>query len=148
MPSNFKNGIRGARKRTGLTLDQVALLLGYKTTYSVSKFETGTRHPPISTALDFEIIYHTPVRLLFEDLYLERRKHLRNRWISKTESLPSSHWFPKGKAALRQSEFCFFGEKLLQDELSLLEKETVRKHALDLVNASAGLGQSPPWTLT
>lgn len=71
------NRIKLCRKRMGFSQKRVAQLLGYKDTSTVSRFERGFSLPPLLTALRLGIILRTPVEHLWEDLYMEMRKEIR-----------------------------------------------------------------------
>ena len=57
------------RKRRGLEQKQVAYLLNQQTTGQVSRYEMGTRLPTLEIALQLEIIYGVPLRILYKDIY-------------------------------------------------------------------------------
>jgi hypothetical protein len=72
--SKLHNYIRTHRKRAGLTQDEVAYLLGYKSGSKVSRCEHFKRECDLETALAFEVIFATPVRELFAGLYQQVEK--------------------------------------------------------------------------
>lgn len=70
------NDLSQARRRMRLTRHHVARMIR-KTRSTIQRYETGTLLPPLVTALQFEILYRTPVAFLFPSLYDDLRKHLR-----------------------------------------------------------------------
>lgn len=56
------------RKRTGLSQDELAFLLGSKSGTKVSRHESGRREPTLKTALAYAAIYRVPVEELFPGL--------------------------------------------------------------------------------
>lgn len=75
----IKNYLWITRKRMGLAQKQAAFLLGHKTTTQLSRYEKGVRIPSLKMALKLEIIYATPVRALFSELYDEVREDVREK---------------------------------------------------------------------
>lgn len=65
----LNNYLRAYRKRAGLSQDDVAFLLGYKSGAQVSRYERGARKPTLENALTFEAILSVPVRELFAGRY-------------------------------------------------------------------------------
>jgi len=56
------------RRSKGLTQKQVAEIIGISEVY-VRKIEKGLRNPGRETMLKFEILYKTPAKKLFPDLF-------------------------------------------------------------------------------
>src|SRR5581483_9073842 len=65
-----------ARKRRGLRLKQVALLLGHRTYDQICRYERNFRTPSLSSAIKLELIYGVPVRRLFSDITKKAANHL------------------------------------------------------------------------
>ncbi len=63
------NYLRTHRKRTGLTQDELALLLGCKSGTKVSRYERLTREPNLETAFACQAIFGVPAHELFPGLY-------------------------------------------------------------------------------
>jgi transcriptional regulator with XRE-family HTH domain len=61
----LSNYLRTFRKRSGLSQDDVAFLLGVQSGAEVSRHETFKRIPTLKTALSYEAIFGVPVRELF-----------------------------------------------------------------------------------
>ena len=58
--------LRMYRRRTGLSQDDVAYLLGVVSGTNLSRHEVGGRIPLLGTALAYEIIFRTSIRDLYE----------------------------------------------------------------------------------
>src|SRR5579862_6973738 len=71
--------IKMYRKRTGLTHEEVAFLLGSMSGTSVSRHEQAQRVPILHTALKYEIILNASVRDLYEGLFAEVRETVQAR---------------------------------------------------------------------
>jgi DNA-binding XRE family transcriptional regulator len=65
----LKTYLRTYRRRTGLSQDEVAWLLGNTCGTSVSRHELGWRMPTLETALAYETILDAPVRELCAGLH-------------------------------------------------------------------------------
>lgn len=74
-----KNCLRLYRKKNGLQQKEVASLMGFKTTTSISHYERGSKFPSLRNALRLEIVYHTPVAFLFRELYEDLKKEIQVR---------------------------------------------------------------------
>ena len=65
----LQNYLRMHRKRTGLSQDEVAFLLGCQTGANVSRYERFARQPNLETAFACEVIFGIPARELFAGVY-------------------------------------------------------------------------------
>lgn len=63
------NYLRTYRKRTGLTQDELALLLGCKSGTKVSRYERLIREPNLETAFACQAIFGVPAHELFPGIY-------------------------------------------------------------------------------
>jgi DNA-binding XRE family transcriptional regulator len=75
----LKNYLLTYRKRTGLSQDELAFLLGIGSGTTVSKHETGARKPLLKAALSYEIILGESACELFAGWYLELALAIRSR---------------------------------------------------------------------
>lgn len=73
----IKNNLWQYRKRWGYSQKQVAFLLGHKSTWPISDYERGKRLPTLTTALKLEIILRVPVAFLYQDLYGNLKRKIR-----------------------------------------------------------------------
>jgi transcriptional regulator with XRE-family HTH domain len=81
------NYLRAYRKRIGLSQDDVASLLGYKSGAQVSRYERGTRKPTLENSLAFEAILSVPARELFAGRYEKVAKAVSRRAAQLAERL-------------------------------------------------------------
>ncbi len=80
MPSSRSpNYIRTCRKRTGLTQEEVAFLLGSKSSAGISRHERLKQTPDLETLLAYELLFQTPVRNLFSRTHQEVELKLKQR---------------------------------------------------------------------
>lgn len=79
MASALDNYLRHHRRRTGLTQDELAFLLGCREGSKVSRYEHFSRQPNLITALACEAVFKTPTRELFAGLYQKAEKRVRRR---------------------------------------------------------------------
>ena len=61
----LQNYLRTYRRRTFLSQDEVAFLLGVKTGTRVTRHEGANRTPTMETALGYEVLFGVPLRELF-----------------------------------------------------------------------------------
>jgi transcriptional regulator with XRE-family HTH domain len=130
------NRLWRARKRCGLGQKQVAFLIE-KSIDEVSRYERGIHLPELQTLLALEIVYGTPLRLLFRELYEQVRAQIAER-IESREALR-----PKYQALLEsndpEQEHCGYEETLKLPDLSAMEQDKVRRHVTHLAKRLAGL---------
>jgi transcriptional regulator with XRE-family HTH domain len=80
MPTSLlPNYIRTYRKRACLTQEEVAFILGSKSSASVSRHERFKQTPDLQTLLAYEMLFRTPVRSLFSSTHEEVAQKLRRR---------------------------------------------------------------------
>jgi transcriptional regulator with XRE-family HTH domain len=77
--SRLPNYIRTYRKRSCLTQEEVAFLLGSKSSANVSRHERFKQTPDLQTLLAYEILFRTPVRNLFSSTHKEMEQKLKYR---------------------------------------------------------------------
>jgi transcriptional regulator with XRE-family HTH domain len=73
------NYLRSNRKRSGLSQDEVAFLLGAQSGAKVCRNERFVREPSLATALAYEAIFQRPASELFGGLYQEIEKQVADR---------------------------------------------------------------------
>jgi transcriptional regulator with XRE-family HTH domain len=100
------NYLRAYRKRSGLSQDEVAYLLGSHSGTKVSRYERGGRLPNLDTALAYDFIFRAPARVLFagrqqrvERSILRRVARLQDRLETKGQPSPRKL---QALAAIRQ----------------------------------------------
>jgi transcriptional regulator with XRE-family HTH domain len=76
MPNINSSLLALRRKRLGYEQKQIAVLLGHKPTYQISRYETGQRIPSLKEAMKLSILYGLPLRALFKDYFRRCREEL------------------------------------------------------------------------
>jgi len=90
MHSHSANYLRSHRKRSGLTLKEVAHLLGYEHGGEISRHEQLSSFPPFIIALRYEVLYRAPISILFPGLFEEARKEVEDRLTTLIECCKQS----------------------------------------------------------
>lgn len=70
MSKPLSNYLRMYRKRTGLSEEEVAYLLGVEGGSNVGRHELRRRTPTLQRSLAYEVIYGEPAKKLFQGEYL------------------------------------------------------------------------------
>lgn len=126
-----------ARKRRGLEQKQVAYLLKQSSLDQISRYERGERLPPLDIACKLAIIYGTPLRLLFQELFGALEAEVRQRI---NESTPLRQVFGTDAAiALGPSDYCAYVQLLALPNASEADRTRVRQHVTVMAKALAGL---------
>ena len=63
------NYLKAHRKKSGLTQNDVATLLGYKHKGQVSRHERGAGVPPLAAALAYEALFSAPAASIFAAMH-------------------------------------------------------------------------------
>lgn len=71
MATPLSNYIRSYRKRSGLTQDEVAYVVGLLNDSSVTRMESGKRLPDLKTAFALEVLFGVSARELFPGMFLK-----------------------------------------------------------------------------
>jgi len=80
MPSSqLPNYLHTCRKAAGLSQDEVAFLLGSKSGARVCRYERFQQNPNLESLLAYEILFQTPVRILFRGVHQEVERNLLKR---------------------------------------------------------------------
>jgi transcriptional regulator with XRE-family HTH domain len=79
MSHKLQNYLRTYRKRSGLSQDEVAFLLGCQTGTKVSRYERFARKPSLETLFAYEVMFGAPARELFASAYQKVEKRVSNR---------------------------------------------------------------------
>ena len=128
-----KNGLRQARLRAGLETKQVTRLLSKKSADEIYHYERGDNSPSLETALKLEIIYRTPVKLLFQALFERLQSEVDKIKKESPKLFPDNNWFPPHSEKLAQGEACFYAELLKTRFPSESEIKAVREHVTSLM---------------
>jgi transcriptional regulator with XRE-family HTH domain len=75
----LENYLRTYRKRSGLSQDEVAFLLGCKNGTKVSRYERFGRKPNLETLFAYEVMFGAPARELFAGVHQKVEKKILNR---------------------------------------------------------------------
>jgi transcriptional regulator with XRE-family HTH domain len=75
----LENYVRTYRKRSGLTQDEVAFLLGCGSGTKVSRYERYTRKPNLETLFGYELLFGAPGRELFAGTFEKIGKKILHR---------------------------------------------------------------------
>lgn len=78
-PQKLENYLRTCRKRSGLTQDDIAYLLGSDDRTQVSRYERRRHAPGLRTALALEALFGAPVSEMFAGVYESVEKELKHR---------------------------------------------------------------------
>lgn len=84
--------LRTYRKRSGLSQDDVAFLIGSANANNITRHELHSRTPDLRTAFAYEVIFRAPLEQLFAGLYqkVEKETIARARLLAhKTAQTPS-----------------------------------------------------------
>ena len=127
MPNINSSLLALRRKRLGYEQKQIAVLLGHKSTYQISRYETGQRIPSLLEAMKLSILYGLPVRTLFNHHFRQCRERLEK--TIKQSSLTS-------KINLSNAEkvdYCSYLESMNSTKISKLGADKIRHHIKVLV---------------
>jgi transcriptional regulator with XRE-family HTH domain len=69
MSYKLENYLRTYRKRSGLSQDEMAFLLGCQNGTKVSRYERFARKPNLETLFAYEVVFGAPARELFAGVY-------------------------------------------------------------------------------
>jgi transcriptional regulator with XRE-family HTH domain len=75
----LENYLRTYRKRSGLSQEEVAFLLGGQTGTKVSRYERFARKPSLETLFAYEVVFGAPARELLAGAYQMVEKRTKNR---------------------------------------------------------------------
>jgi transcriptional regulator with XRE-family HTH domain len=141
---NFKqnNNLLQARRRSGLEPKQIAFLLSKRSTDELYRYENGKCYPNLPTLLKLEIIYQTPPRLLFQNLFDSLRADITEKRNLHPHLFSERAWFPSPAEQLSQEEQCFYAAILKSRFPSSAEMELITKHVIALTNTLSDYKQS------
>ncbi len=128
------NNLLQVRRRRGLELKQVAFLLSKKSNDELYRYESGGYYPSLPTALKLEIIYQTPARLLFQDLFESFKAEIGEKRKARPHLFPERARFPNHIEQLDQGENCFYADILKTHAPDPSEMEMITKHIIALTN--------------
>ena len=115
------------RKRLGYEQKQIAVLLGHKNTYQLSRYETGQRVPSFKEAIKLSVLYGIPVRFLFERYFRHCREELEN--TIKQTNLAAKINLQENK----DIDYCSYLESMISTPVSEHDADKIRHHIKVLV---------------
>jgi transcriptional regulator with XRE-family HTH domain len=74
-----ENYLSTHRKRTGLSQEEMGMLLGYQDVGHVSRHERSKTIPPLATALAYEVIFRVPVATIFAGMHESIRQEIESK---------------------------------------------------------------------
>lgn len=77
--SPLANYLRAHRKRSALSQDELAFLLGCNGSARISRYERGKQTPHLRLVLGYELLFRTPVRELYGGEAVKVKDNLRKR---------------------------------------------------------------------
>jgi Predicted transcriptional regulators len=104
MPQKLQNYLRTYRKRSSLSQDEVAFLLGCQSGTKVSRYERSARKPSLETILAFVVVFGTPGRELFAGVFQKVEKKIFNRTQLLTRKLSRATPTPTATRKLQNLE--------------------------------------------
>ena len=82
--------LRSHRKNSGLTQEDVAVLIGVQSASQVSRQENGEREPDLRMALAYQIVFDAPIKHMLPKLYRELAQEVHIRAAALSERLKES----------------------------------------------------------
>lgn len=113
------------------------MLLNHRRSDQISRYECGKRTPTLRTAIQLEITYGVPCRLLFPDLYERLESQIRSR-AAKTSTL-SSQVSDRLRQAKSDELVCAYRELLRVKPHSEEHARQVRTHVVQLTRTLADI---------
>ena len=118
MSFRLENYVWIYRKRSGLTQDEVAFLLGCESGTKVSRYERYTRKPNLETLFGYELLLGAPGRELFAGTFEKIGKKILRRAQLLTRKLNRATPSPTATRKLQILEAITFGSGIGPDKLS------------------------------
>jgi transcriptional regulator with XRE-family HTH domain len=118
MSYKLQNYLRTYRKRSGLSQDEVAFLLGCRGGTKVSRYERSARKPNLETLFAYEVMFGASARELFAGMYQKVEKRISNRAQLLTRKLNRATPTPMATRKLQILEAITSGPEIGPDRLS------------------------------
>ncbi len=109
MSSSLHNYLRTYRKRSSLSQQEVAFLLGSTERAKVSRYEQGHRLPPLRTALALAAIFDVSIAVLFGGIQEQVKRNIAERVGMLRSELEHKHGPGRG-AALASRQLCWLDD--------------------------------------
>jgi transcriptional regulator with XRE-family HTH domain len=114
----LENYLRTYRKRSALSQDEVAYLLGCQNGIKVSRYERFSRRPNLETLFAYEVVFGAPARELFAGAYQKVEKRTLNRAQLLTRKLNRATLDRMATRKLQILEAITSGSRIGPDKLS------------------------------
>jgi transcriptional regulator with XRE-family HTH domain len=118
MSYKLQNYLRTYRKRSGLSQDEVAFLLGCRTGTKISRYERSARRPNLETLFAYEVMFGAPARELFAGVYQKVERTTQTRAQLLTRKLSRATPTPMATRKLHILEAITSGSGTEPDKLS------------------------------
>ena len=126
MPNINSSLLALRRKRLGYEQKQIALLLGHKSTFQLSRYETGQRIPSLKEAIKLSILLGIPIQAIlgayFRRCFEELEKEIRKSGLTSKINLQK----------IQEAEYCTYLEIINSDRSNEFD-DKVRRHIKILV---------------
>ena len=116
MSYKLENYLRTYRKRSALSQDEVAFLLGCRSGTKVSRYERHSRKPNLETLFGYEMVFGTPAREFFAGVYQKVEKKITNRAQLLTRNLSRATPTPRATRKLQILEAITSGSGIGSDK--------------------------------
>jgi transcriptional regulator with XRE-family HTH domain len=126
MPNINSSSLALQRKRLGYEQKQIAVLLGHKPTYQISRYETGQRIPSLKEAMKLSILYGFPVHILFNRYFRRCREELE-------KTIKQSGLANKINLENAPADYCSYLELMNSSLISERNADKVRHHIKVLI---------------
>src|SRR5262245_54580072 len=79
MPHKLQNYLRTYRKRSSLSQDDLAFLLGCRSGTKVSRYERSARRPNLETLFAYELVFRAPAKELYAGIHQKVERSITHR---------------------------------------------------------------------
>lgn len=103
MKNQLQNYLKAYRKKSCLTQDEMAGLLGCESGSKISRYENSTRLPSLKTLMAYSVIFKASLSELFAGMYQTIKNQIEERILTLIEEL--KHTNPMDGKTTRKIEF-------------------------------------------
>lgn len=114
MPKPLRTYLRTKRKKSGLSLEELAFLLGVRHTAKVSRYERLARTPTLKNLFALQIVYGELMHDLFPGIFEDVRSTIIRRAEALAADVKKRRKTPQAKRKLAALEAIIRGEGLVQ----------------------------------
>jgi DNA-binding XRE family transcriptional regulator len=112
----LENYLRIHRKKAGLTLRELGLLLGYRDDTVVSRHESRHLRPTLIAAINYAILYQAPISNLFLGIHGTAEKIIEARILEFQRELEQHSGHGAGASLVAQKLVWIYGRRAVGDE--------------------------------